>query len=113
MIAASQNGEGLPMPRSSAAPRPLAPSTQAPWSPDDLLAELQSTLATLADIEVWYEADRERLEAWDGPDAIKKKFAAQLEERHQREREPYVQRLADLHCSMNRIMGLEDICSDH
>ncbi len=76
------------MPRSSTAPRPLAPSTQAPWSPDDLLAELQSTLAALADIEVQYATNRERLEAWDGPDAIKKKFAAQLEEHHQRDRQP-------------------------
>jgi hypothetical protein len=67
------------MPRSSAALRPLAPSTLAPWYPNDLLAELQSTLATLADIEVRYEADRERLEEWAGPEAIKEKFAAQLE----------------------------------
>jgi hypothetical protein len=100
------------MPRSSAAPRSLAPSTRVPWHPDDLLAELQSTLAALADIEVQYATDRERLEAWDGPDAIKEKFAVQLEERHQRDREPYVERLADLHCSMIRIMALEDICSD-
>ncbi len=99
------------MPRSSAAPRPLAPSSQAPWSPGDLLVELQSTLAALADIEVQYETDRERLEAWDGPEAIKTKFAAQLEERHQRDREPYVQRRADLHGSMIRIMVLENICS--
>ncbi len=100
------------MPRSSTASRPLAPSTQDFWYPDELLAELQTTLATLADIEVQYEIDRERLEAWDGPDAIKTKFAAQLQERHQREREPYVQRLADLHCSMIRIMTVEDICSN-
>ncbi len=104
------------MPRSSAALRPLVPVTPISRYSDELLAELQTTLAALAalaDLEVQYEIDRERLEAWDGPEAIKKKFAAQLEERHQRDREPYVQRLADLHCSMNRIMGLEDICSDH
>jgi hypothetical protein len=100
------------MPRSSAALRPLVPVTPTSCYPDDLLAELQSTLGALADLEVQYETDRERLQAWDGPDAIKTKFAAQLEERHQREREPYVQRLADLHCSMIRIMALEDICSN-
>jgi hypothetical protein len=65
-----------------------------------------------SDATVQYATDRERLEAWDGPDAIKKKFAVQLEERHQRDREPYVERLADLHCSVIRIMALEDICSD-
>ena len=100
------------MPRNSTAPRPLAPSTQAPWSPDDLLAELQATLAALADLEALYKTDRERLDAWDGPEAIKQKFTAQLEERHQRDREPCVQRLADLHCSMIRIMALEDIFSN-
>lgn len=98
------------MPRSSAAQRPLAPSTPVPWYPDELLAELQSTLAAMADIEVRYEMDRERLEACDGPEAMKQKFAIQLEERYQRDREPYVVRLADLHCSMIRIMTLEDIC---
>jgi len=98
--------------RSSAAPRSLAPPTQTPWYPDDLLAELQITLAALADIEVQYATDRERLAAWDGPEAIKTKFAIQLEERHQRGRESYVERLADLHYSMVRIMTLEDICSN-
>ena len=98
--------------RSSAALRPLVPLPQTSCYPDDLLAELQGTLAALADLEVQYETDRERLQAWDGPEAIKTKFAAQLEERHQREREPYGQRLADLHCSMIRIMALEDICSN-
>ena len=100
------------MPRSSAAPRPLAPPTQAPWYPDDLLCELQGTLAALADIEVQYETDRERLDAWAGPKTIKKRFSAQLEERHQQDREPYVQRLADLHCWMIKIMTFEDICSN-
>ncbi len=94
------------MPRSSAAPRLLAPSTQSPWHPDDILAQLQTTLAALADVEVQYEMDRERLEAWAGPEAIKQKFEAQLEERHQREREPYVQRLADLQSRAKSIMAL-------
>ena len=100
------------MPRSSAALRPLVPVPQASWYSEGLLAELQTTLAALADVEVQYQTDRERLEAWDGPDAIKTKFTAQLEERHQRDRELYVQRLADLHCSMIRIMALEDTCSN-
>ena len=96
------------MPRRSAAPRPLAPSTQSPWHPDDLLAELQTTLAALADVEVQYEMDRERLEAWAGPEAIKHKFATQLEERHQRDREPYVQLLADLQNRASMIMARQN-----
>jgi hypothetical protein len=49
-----------------------------------------------APLGVRYEKDREQLTAWEGPKAAKGRFAAQLEERHQREREPYVQRLSDL-----------------
>jgi hypothetical protein len=74
--------------------------------------ELQSTLAALADVEVQYATDRERLAAWDGPEATKTKFALQLEEHHQRDRRPYVERLADLQCAIIRIMTLEDICSN-
>ena len=98
------------MPRSSAAPKPLVSVTQAPWYPNDLLAQLQTTLATLADIEMQYEADRKRLDTWAGPEVIKRKFAAQLEERRHQDREPYVQRLADLHGRMIRVMTLDDIC---
>ncbi len=99
------------MSRSPAAPQPLAPLTQqAAWYPDDLVSELQSTLAALADLEVQYEVVRERLEAWAGPEGIKK-FAAQLEEHYHRKREGYVQRLTDLHCWIIKIMTREDIGS--
>jgi hypothetical protein len=94
---------------SSAAQQPLASLTQASSYPDDLLSDLQTTLAALADVEVWYEIDREQLEGWTGPDAIKKRFVAQLEERHRRDREPYVQRLADLQHRTMTIMALQDI----
>ena len=99
------------MPRSSAAQRPLEPLTQASGYPDNLLSELQITLAALADVEVRYEIDREQLEGWTGPEAIKKRFIAQLEERHQRHREPYVQQLANLHYRIMTLMALQDICS--
>jgi hypothetical protein len=98
--------------QSSAAPRTLGSLTQPPWYSDDLLPELQATLAILADIEMQFQTDRERLDTWAGPEAIKRKFAAQLEERRQQDREPYLQRLADLHDRMIRVMTLEDICSN-
>jgi hypothetical protein len=66
------------------------------WYPADLLPQLQSTLAALADIELRYHSDQEQLQGWAGPEAIKARFAAQLEERYQRERNPYVQRLTEL-----------------
>jgi hypothetical protein len=69
---------------------------QDPWYPADLLPQLQSTLAALADIELRYHSDQEQLQGWAGPEAIKARFAAQLEERYRRERNPYVQRLTEL-----------------
>ena len=83
---------------------------QHPCYPDDLVAELQVTLAALADVEVRHDIDRESLEAWEGPDAIKRHFLAQLEERHQREREALAKGLARLQYRVMRIMIFEDIC---
>ena len=97
------------MPHSSAAQEFLAPLTQADTYPDDLLPELQIMLAALADLEVRYEKDREQLTAWEGPKAAKERFAAQLEECHQRDREPYLQRLSDLQYRTITIMALQDI----
>jgi hypothetical protein len=53
------------------------------YDPDTLLPQLQQMLAALADVEVRYETDRESLQAWAGPEAIKERFIAQLEERYQ------------------------------
>jgi hypothetical protein len=99
------------MPHSSAAQESLAPLTQAVTYPDDLLPELQTMLAALADLEVRYEKDREQLTAWEVPIAAKGRFATQLEQRHQRKREPYVQRLSDLQHRTMLIMALQDIDS--
>ncbi len=81
------------MPRCGTAQR------QDAWTdcyPDSLLPQLQQALAALADVEVRYETDRESLEQWSGPEAIKNRLAAQLDERYRREREPHVQRLEQL-----------------
>ena len=71
--------------------------------PDDLEPQLQATLTVLAHIETAYQQERGHLERWPGPDSIKRRLARVLEERHRHEREPYVQRLAELH---TRIMSL-------
>jgi hypothetical protein len=63
----------------------------------DLTPEMQSTLAALADVEDRFEADRECLAGWMGPEAVRQKLTAHLDARHAREREPLVQRLAELH----------------
>jgi hypothetical protein len=72
----------------------------AALSPPDcgaLTAEIQHVLAVLSEVEACYESDRECLKGWSGPDAIRVRFVEQLEAHHAQEREPLVQRLADLH----------------
>ncbi len=62
-----------------------------------LTAEIQRVLAVLSEVEARYESDRECLKDWSGPDAIRVRFVEQLEAHHAQEREPLVQRLAELH----------------
>ena len=45
-----------------------------PFDPDDLLPQLQQTLATLADLQVRYEIERDYLEDWSGPAEVKDRF---------------------------------------
>ncbi|WP_046869255.1 hypothetical protein [Microvirga massiliensis] len=68
--------------------------------PSDLPPEIQSTLQTLADLEARYGAERDGLGRCPGPNAVKERLLAQLERRHARERQPLVQRLADLQQEM-------------
>jgi hypothetical protein len=66
----------------------------------DLTLESASTLQALADVETRYRAERDSLGHWPGPRAAKERLLAQLESRHARERQPLVQRLADLQQEM-------------
>ena len=78
-------------------------ASPAPSYPDDLQRLLQATLSALASIETEYEHERGRLADWPGPDLIKQRLVRELESRHRHDREPYAQRLAELH---TRIMSL-------
>ena len=69
---------------------------EVPFYSDRLLPALQSTLASLADLDVRYEIERDYLEEWPGPDEVKRRLMAALEAGWRREREPIVQRLAQL-----------------
>jgi hypothetical protein len=55
--------------------------------PDDLLPQLQQTLAILADLETRCEIEREHLESWSGPRAVKDHILAELEQCHRANRE--------------------------
>ena len=64
--------------------------------PADITPALQETLAILADLETYYDGERQKLERWSGPEVIKQRLSEQLEARRQREREPLLRRLAEL-----------------
>jgi hypothetical protein len=69
----------------------------------DLTPEMHSTLQALGDVETRYRAERDSLDQWLGPRGLKERLLAQLESRHARERQPLVQRLADLQQQMTSV----------
>jgi len=79
---------------------PRQDRTETPFSADHLLPALQSTLATLADLDTRYEIERDYLEEWTGPDEVKERLMAALEAGWQRDREPIVGRLTRLQSQM-------------
>ncbi|HZI75827.1 MAG TPA: hypothetical protein VFD73_17745 [Gemmatimonadales bacterium] len=60
---------------------------EAPFYPDDLLPQLQRTLALLADLELQHEIQRDQLESWSGPRHVKDRLLADLEQCHRANRE--------------------------
>ena len=57
----------------------LMQPSHTPFYPDQLLPELQSTLAALADLEVQFEIVRDSLEEWSGSEDEKRRCCAELE----------------------------------
>ena len=55
------------MPRTSVVRQASASAMQCPWYPADLLPQLQSTLAALADIELRYQCNQEPLQGGQAP----------------------------------------------
>ena len=77
---------------------------EVPFYPDDLLPELQQTLATLANLQLRYEIDREYLEDWSGPAEVKDRLVAELKQCHTANRERFVSCLEGLR---REVRGLE------
>jgi len=71
-------------------------TTEIPFYPDDLLPQLQQTLATLADLQVRYEIERDYLEGWSGPAEVKDRLVAEWNQCHTANRERLVLSLAQL-----------------
>jgi hypothetical protein len=78
---------------------PVGPEARVEIALSGLSPEIRTTLAALSDIEARYESDWESLKGWSGPEAAKERLLDLLKARHRREREPLVQKLAELHQS--------------
>ena len=76
---------------------PIAsPAMRRFYPPDDLLGEIQATLAAMADLECRYEMDQEQSQLSSVADTSRRDVCAEREKRHQQAREHYVQRLNEL-----------------
>jgi hypothetical protein len=64
-------------------------------NPDDLLGQLQSTLAALADVELRYDVARESFDAAADPDA-RQRDCIELELSRDQERAPLLKRIDEL-----------------
>ena len=80
---------------------PIAsPAMRRFYPPDDLLGEIQVTLAAMADLECRYEMDQEQSKLGSVVDASRRAVCAEREKHHQQARERYVQRLNELEYRM-------------
>src|SRR5215213_629327 len=66
-------------------------------SPDPLDQAIQQELAALAAAAATHRSACRWLDEWSGPEDVKEHVAHRIEERHRREREPHLLRLAELH----------------
>jgi hypothetical protein len=83
----------------------VSPTMRMFWSSDDLLGEIQDTLAALADLECRHQMDQERLKQGAKPASEEERLWAECESRHQQEREPYLHRLNELERRMRALTG--------
>jgi hypothetical protein len=93
------------MPRNSPLQPVASPTMRMFWSSDDLLGEIQGTLAALADLECRHQIEQEPLKQGSEPVSEGERFCAERESRHQEGREPYLHRLNELERRMQALTG--------
>src|SRR5215212_7598673 len=79
MIRRFREEGGCSMPRTSVIQQSSASSTYVPWYPENLLSQLQATLAAVADLEARYDIEREQLTGRSESEAVRTQVAADLE----------------------------------
>jgi hypothetical protein len=75
---------------------PVTGTSETAFYPDDLVSELQSTLAALTTLEIRHEIERDCLEEWSGPGEVKESLRAECELEYLQARAARLQRLARL-----------------
>ncbi len=96
--------------------RPLTSSTALPgprFYPEDLLPALQASLAALADLDVRFRIEAERLALWSG--GPEEKFARldELRRQHALARRPYLERIAALEARIRQARDEGFSCALH
>ena len=81
--------------------------------PEELLSEIQSALAALADVDTHYRIEREHLERWLGPDEARDALLSDLHRQHRRERGPLIRRLTELQEQMSGLCRAGFSCAVH
>ena len=85
----------------SAGPERGTPATLGHTHPvstdlNDLVPELQSTLAALTALKLRHEIERDCLEDWPGPREVKQSLLAERKQQYRKARNAHLQRLARL-----------------
>ena len=96
---------GFAAPERMTARAPTASAPEDAFYSDSLLPALQSTLASLADLDIRHEIERDYLEERSGPDEVKRRLIDGLEAGWQRHRKQIVQRLTRLQAQIRAHSG--------
>jgi len=86
---------------------------EVPFYADDLLPDLQRTLAILADLETRYEIARDHLERWSGPMEVKDRLLADVEQRYRAKREPFMTCLERVRLNRRELVSVTPRRTDH
>ncbi len=70
---------------------------------DELEVRIEETLAMLSHVEHAYAQRRMTIDKWTGSERQKERLHAELEKLHQRDRQPLILRLADLHYRLRTV----------
>ena len=92
------------MPNSLLSRSSPTPPPRIPFYPADLLPALRDALSALADIDLRYATERDRLDKTAGSPEAKHRLLEALASRHETRREPHVRQLGELQRRMAMLL---------